>query len=89
MNQITIDCSLFSCRNDAHQALSQALAFPAYYGNNLDALHDCLTEIGTDTRIQLLHWEEAELQMESYGKLLKKVLDLCCQENTFLHIDYC
>lgn len=30
---------------DAHRALKEALGFPDYYGHNLDALHDCLTDL--------------------------------------------
>ena len=28
-----------------HRELANALAFPDYYGHNLDALHDCLTDV--------------------------------------------
>ena len=89
MTRITIDCRLFTCRQDVHRAFAEAFSFPDYYGNNLDALHDCLTEIGTDTQIQLLHWECAAEQMENYCSILKKVLTVCCKENPHLHIDYC
>ncbi|MCW2813929.1 MAG: hypothetical protein JWN84_1384 [Nocardioides sp.] len=30
---------------DLHDALATALGFPDYYGNNLDALHDCLRDV--------------------------------------------
>ena len=33
--------------------LSEELAFPPYFGRNLDALHDCLTDIGAPTRLVL------------------------------------
>ena len=89
MTRIIIDCHLFSCRQDVHQAFAEALSFPDYYGSNLDALHDCLTEIGTDTQILLLHWEWAAKHMENYCKILKNVLAMCCRENPHLHIEYC
>lgn len=34
-----------------HDALAEAFGFPAYYGRNLDALHDCLGDIGEDTAV--------------------------------------
>ena len=37
----------------AHEQLADKLAFPAYYGANLDALEDCLEDIHMPTRIVL------------------------------------
>ena len=33
--------------------LQTELSFPAWFGRNLDALHDCLTDISTPTRLVL------------------------------------
>ena len=33
--------------------LTRELDFPAYFGRNLDALHDCLTDVSTPTRLVL------------------------------------
>ncbi len=33
--------------------LAAELRFPAYFGRNLDALHDCLTDISVPTRLIL------------------------------------
>ena len=33
--------------------LQAELAFPEYFGRNLDALHDCLTDVSTPTRLIL------------------------------------
>ncbi len=40
-----------------HDYLKEELNFPDYYGRNLDALYDCLTEIGTETEIKLINSE--------------------------------
>ena len=41
-----IDCSrLISSREEAHAYLKEALSFPDYYGGNLDALFDCLSDM--------------------------------------------
>lgn len=37
-----IDCTGWSSEEDFHDAISTKLAFPAYYGRNLDAFNDCL-----------------------------------------------
>ena len=41
-----------------HDYLMEMLNFPDYYGKNLDALYDCLCEIGEDTEIVLINGKE-------------------------------
>ena len=48
---ITLDCR--KPLDELHTQLAQALSFPAWYGNNLDALHDCLTDIILPTTIRV------------------------------------
>ena len=42
-------------KRDGHDYLKEALNFPDYYGKNLDALYDCLCEIGVETEIVLIN----------------------------------
>ena len=44
---------LFACESaaDVHRALADGLRFPAWYGGNLDALHDCLTDLREPTEL--------------------------------------
>ena len=51
MRTAVIDFSQFDNAKDAHACLKDTLSFPDYYGFNLDALYDCLTEIGEDTEL--------------------------------------
>lgn len=74
MKEVTIDCRGFVPRSDLHKAFADALAFPDHYGNNLDALHDCLTDIGEETRIRLLHWQDAEENLGSYARGAKRAI---------------
>jgi len=57
MKTVVIDCAVISDKAALHQALAQALCFPDYYGNNLDALYDCLTDIRDDTTLTLLSFD--------------------------------
>lgn len=43
-------------KKDGHDYLMEALDFPDYYGKNLDALYDCLTEI--ECEIELVNADE-------------------------------
>ncbi len=45
-------------KRDGHDYLKEALDFPDYYGKNLDALYDCLCEIGVETEIVLINSDE-------------------------------
>ena len=40
---ITIDCTNLTPA-ELHREIAQKLSFPHWYGKNLDALYDCLTE---------------------------------------------
>lgn len=55
-----------------HTYLAQALDLPAYYGRNLDALHDCLTERGK-VEIEITHQEELLSALGKYGERLLRL----------------
>ena len=57
MLHIILNGAQLSTREKMHAYLAKMLHLPAYYGNNLDALHDCLTEIGEETELILLNWD--------------------------------
>lgn len=78
--KITLDCAGIAHRDALHSLLAQGLRFPEWYGNNLDALMDCLTELdGID--LELDHWQEAQDALGDYGlAALQTFLD-AAQEN--------
>ena len=45
MKQIILDGNILADAAQAHDYLKEMLEFPEYYGKNLDALHDCLTDL--------------------------------------------
>ncbi len=57
MRKIYLDGERMQQAEVAHRYLAAMLAFPDYYGENADALYDCLTEICTETQLVLLRSE--------------------------------
>lgn len=45
MKQIILDGNILSDAAKVHDYLMEMLDFPEYYGKNMDALHDCLTDL--------------------------------------------
>ncbi len=41
----SFDCSAWGSEEDVHEALASGLEFPDYYGRNLDALNDCISDL--------------------------------------------
>ncbi|MBO4831908.1 MAG: barstar family protein [Oscillospiraceae bacterium] len=60
MRTIVLDCRLLGGdtaeeRRATHERLAEAFGFPSYYGFNLDALYDCLTDPCEETEVILTH----------------------------------
>ena len=84
MEEIIIDCTKIHTKEDLHRIFQEALSFPTWYGSNLDALHDCLTEISG--KVRLLDWETAENRLGSYGKKVKNAIAAAALHNTKLDL---
>jgi len=81
METIVIDGSRMSDRQTAHQHLAERLSFPGYYGRNLDALYDCLTDIRDDTRLTILHSGKLREALGVYGERFLEVLGQAEEDN--------
>ena len=45
MHTVYLDTRVFTDKESSHEYLKEMLDFPEYYGANLDALYDCLTDL--------------------------------------------
>ncbi len=69
-----IDGSKMTDRAAAHRHIAEAMNFPEWYGGNLDALADCLSEIGPDSTLTFIHSNDAVELLGEYGEKLVGVL---------------
>ena len=69
--KIVLDASRMTSKEEAHAYLKEVLSLPEYYGNNLDALHDCLEEM-TDVEIVVKNVEDAGNYYRYVARVLKE-----------------
>ena len=86
MRHIEIDGSNIFTSPDLHKALAEALSFPEYYGNNLDALYDCLTEISQDTLLTLRNWHHIEFHLKDYSGKAVYVFHCAQEDNPHINV---
>ena len=66
---IDIDCSDWDTPESIHESLSRNLSFPGYYGYNLDALNDSLSNVQISTAglivvLRNFHLAEADIRQK-------------------------
>ena len=88
MKQVIINGAAVSSMADIHRLLAAELNFPEWYGRNLDALHDCLTEIGEETSFTILQPETLLETLGSGYTRLCRVLADSAEENPYLTIRF-
>ena len=79
-----IDCKTIADGEALHRALAAELSFPEWYGNNLDALYDCLTELGGQTHLVLANWECVAVFAWGFHRVFTQAE----QDNPGLHISF-
>ena len=78
--KLIIDGRNFDSRESLHEFISGELRFPDWYGNNLDALHDLLTELN-GIELVLDHTGALKENMGAYGQSLLRVVMDSAREN--------
>lgn len=53
MKKVVLDFNGLDSKEEIQEYLAGKMKFPFYYGRNLDALYDCLTDISEPTAIAL------------------------------------
>ena len=84
MKTVQLDGVQLTQRAEALDCLARAFDLPDWWGRNLDALHDCLTEIGEPTRVELLN--RGALEDTRFGLGVLRVLTDAAGENPRLEL---
>lgn len=85
METIRLDGARLRDREEAMELLGQALTLPEWWGRNLDALYDCLTDLGRPVRLEVFR---RETMVETpFGRRLLRVLKDAAEELPWLELD--
>ena len=80
--QVFLNGNDITNREQLHDALSEALELPEWYGRSLDALYDCLTDLSVPTTIHVEHWPQ-----EDYLQRALTVIQDAAEENELIQAE--
>ncbi len=84
MEIIILDGRKMTAFDDLHDYLKKVMRFPSYYGRNLDALADCLSELGPHVTVILSDADAIKRELGVYGeRLLRVFCDLSSEPRSF------
>lgn len=86
MTKVVLNGREIASEQQLHQLLSKALNFPAWYGGNLDALFDCLTDVTDDAEISVIGYDDLTDKLGECALLILTVLRDAAAENSRLKI---
>ena len=81
MNEFVIDLKDVYSPDDLHARIAQTIPVPDYYGKNLDALYDVLTEQSEGWVIVFSSASVPETTMGKYMKSLRRMCAAAAEEN--------
>lgn len=85
---IYIDLKGVITKDELHELLKKELGFPYYYGGNLDAFYDMLTEYGEGWNIIFYNAGDITAEMPGYYARLKDAAQRAMAETDELRIRF-
>lgn len=86
MREIVLDADRLLNKGDMGEYMSEVFPFPEYFGKNLDALHDLLSEVEEDTDIILTKDNVRQICASRYAYKVLRVMSDAAEENPHLRI---
>jgi len=84
--KVILDGRRMTDKETTHEYLKEQLYLPEYYGCNLDALYDCLTEMEELTEIEIEYKEEMRTCLGDYAAILIETIQDAVSENPNLQL---
>lgn len=78
---VTINCGYITDEESFHKIFAKSLQLPPYYGNNLDALFDCLTTMPAPSTITLYNVQSMLDNLGGYGRAALNLIETVEREN--------
>lgn len=85
MRLVLLEGARMADREALHRELQKAFRFPDYYGNNLDALRDCLYEQG-DVQVCFSDHREMIRHLGDYGRTALALLREAAESRRGFHL---
>ncbi len=83
---VILDGRKMTDKEATHIYLKERLHFPDYYGKNLDALFDCLTEVEETVEIRVEHPDDMRRNLSEYADALLVTFRDAAAENPNLQL---
>lgn len=83
---VLLEGAVLKSKEALHETLACALHLPPWYGGNLDALFDCLTDLSQETTLHLHHPEVLEQNLGPYVQRLIQMLQQAQRESKYFQL---
>ena len=83
MKEIILDFKKFMTAKSAHRYIERQMDFQDYYGRNLDALYDCLTDISDHIKVKIINCD----MLDHTDNSIVNVFWDAAEENELLEVE--
>ena len=85
-NCYKVDMTGITDRRELHACIARCLPLPEWYGCNLDALYDVLSEYDEDVSFIFTRENTRRITREEYAWKVVMIIARCMQENPHIHM---